>query len=1551
MSNINNTPPSGNPTATLSSGKQNTAYIFTSADLLQGFNDVDSDTLIVLSVSADNGELTFENDKWTFVPDVSFSGAVTLDYVVSDNFGGEISATQTFTLVPPISTNHAPTGSPTVILTNGKQNTVYTFTSADLLQGFSDVDGDILSVLSVSSDNGELAFVSDKWTFTPDVNFSGTVNLDYVVVDNLGGEITATQTFTLVPPVSTNHAPTGSPTATLANGKQNTAYTFTSADLLQGFSDVDGDTLSILSVSSDNGELAFASDKWTFTPDVNFSGTVNLDYVVSDNLGGETSGVSSFNMMPTQSATNGTVTIVGVAKQNQMLSANNTLSDTSGLGTITYQWLSDNVVILGENKSEYTLKQVDVGKSISVKASYTDGLGKLKSITSSPTALVANVNDLPIGTVTLTGIPVQGQILSVSNNLTDADGLGTIIYQWLRDNNVISNATNSSYTLTALDVGKSISVKANYIDALGTAESVSSNSILIPASNQLSVNSPMINEGDTGQTNLIFNLTLPQSTQQNGSLDYVFKSGTAVAGTDFSATSGTVQFKVGDTSKTIIVPILGDTNIENDETLNLVLSNPINIEFSGNSSTLTGVGTIRNDDFPLLTVTNNQSIQEGNSGKTSFTFPVKLSEVALSDVSVDYVIQGGTATPEQDFITQTGTLKFATGESEKTISVDIIGDTTEESDETFTLTINNPKNVKFADSASVLRSIGTILNDDGQNIRLSSPIMTERDSGIGYMKFVLSIDYAVATDVSFDYKTQDGTATSEMDYINSLGSIKIPAGSKSAEILIPVIGDTLVEPDENFSLILSNPKGLTLSGKLSNLISVGTIQNDDLPIITLLSSKTVYEPSAGSKRWDIPLAFSTQIPKDVIVSYHTESGTATEDADFLKSNNQITLSAGSNSGVIPIYILADSEKEIDETFKLIIDKVEGAAKLSVGQSKLNSDITISGNSVPTLAIQSAVLREGDTGNSNLVFKVNLSSVSTLPITFTIKTSDKTATTGLDYLAITPVIKTIPAGNQSMDIIVPIVGDKIPEGDESFGLELSKISNAVFDNGSEVITVDGTIIDDDKPVIRIEDAHVLEGNQGFHDEKIKITLSMPAATPVSLHYKLLDGTAKAGEDFVGKEDDLIIPAGAKEGYISVSIQGDTTPEAAQDFHIQLSNLVNAQFYNLAPLVQNTVTIDSDDGDSLPVVSINKNLSIDEGDLGLTKFPITLTLSKPATDILTIQYQTIGIDAKKNSDFIDVTGEISFLSGESSQTIYLDVYGDTEVESDEDFSLLLSAPQGLRLANNQATQEVSLLIRDDDAEPPQILQGTAKNDVLDATKAGGTGDDTLDGLKGIDTMIGGDGNDTYFVDNVKDSIVEGDQSQSNAGDDDLVHSVAASYILPANVEHLIIDGKLKGNGTGNVLDNKLTGNLAVNILSGLAGDDTLDGGSGNDTLTGGDGNDTFIFSQGIKGNKNIDTIKDFVHGQDKIYLSADIFSKLATAVGFVSDSEPMSLAKADSHYLVSAAKVKAVDVNSYLLYDTKTGLLAYDEDGSGKLVASTFVTLTGKPTLTLDDFWIY
>jgi hypothetical protein len=104
------------------------------------------------------------------------------------------------------------------------------------------------------------------------------------------------------------------------------------------------------------------------------------------------------------------------------------------------------------------------------------------------------------------------------------------------------------------------------------------------------------------------------------------------------------------------------------------------------------------------------------------------------------------------------------------------------------------------------------------------------------------------------------------------------------------------------------------------------------------------------------------------------------------------------------------------------------------------------------------------------------------------------------------------------------------------------------------------------------------------------------------------------------------------------------------------------------------------------------------------------------MLTVHYETLGIDAKAGSDFISTSGTLTFLAGDVSKVINISVYGDPDPESDEDFTLSLTDPQGMRLSNGLPTQDVTLLIRDDDAEPAQTLQGTPKNDVSNTSFLG-------------------------------------------------------------------------------------------------------------------------------------------------------------------------------------------------------------------------------------------
>ena len=183
----------------------------------------------------------------------------------------------------------------------------------------------------------------------------------------------------------------------------------------------------------------------------------------------------------------GSVTIAGTPTQGETLTANNDLADADGLETISYQWKRGDSEILGATSETYVLTQADVGKAIKVTASYTDGQGTAESVTSSATSLVANTNDDPTGSVTIAGTPTQGETLTANNDLADADGLGTISYQWKRGDSEISGAISSTYVLTQEDVGNAITVTVSYTDDQGTAESVTS-SATSPVDGQLFYN-------------------------------------------------------------------------------------------------------------------------------------------------------------------------------------------------------------------------------------------------------------------------------------------------------------------------------------------------------------------------------------------------------------------------------------------------------------------------------------------------------------------------------------------------------------------------------------------------------------------------------------------------------------------------------------------------------------------------------------------------------------------------------------------------------------------------------------------------------------------------------------------------------------------------------------------------------------------------------------------------------------------------------------------------------------------------------------------------------
>ncbi|MDX3909060.1 MAG: polysaccharide lyase family 7 protein [Sphingobium sp.] len=240
----------------------------------------------------------------------------------------------------------------------------------------------------------------------------------------------------------------------------------------------------------------------------------------------------------------------------------------------------------------------------------------------------------------------------------------------------------------------------------------------------------------------------------------------------------------------------------------------------------------------------------------------------------------------------------------------------------------------------------------------------------------------------------------------------------------------------------------------------------------------------------------------------------------------------------------------------------------------------------------------------------------------------------------------------------------------------------------------------------------------------------------------------------------------------------------------------------------------------------------------------------------------------------------------------------------------------------------------------LTGTSKGNVL----TGNAGNNILDGGASTDTMIGGAGNDTYYVSTSADVVVE-----TLGGGNDLVIS-SAGYVLADNVERLLLAGTT-GSGTGNELDNELSGNASANKLAGMAGNDRifgldgndkLDGGNGSDwlfggngvdQLSGGRGNDYFVFNT-APGEK--DKITDFNVADDTLVFDNAFFAALG------GDGQLSAAA-----FAIGKA---ATTVGQHLLYNSATGVLSYDADGSGSGAAVQIATLTSGLHLTSADFLV-
>jgi hypothetical protein len=295
-------------------------------------------------------------------------------------------------------------------------------------------------------------------------------------------------------------------------------------------------------------------------------------------------------------------------------------------------------------------------------------------------------------------------------------------------------------------------------------------------------------------------------------VSYATSNGTAAAGSDYTATSGTLNFASGETTKTISVPTTSDGVAEGNETFSLTLSSPTGGATLGTAS---ATGTIVDANSISFSIGNAATVTEGGT----LVFTVTKTGSTTQTTSVNFATANGTATAGSDYTATSGTLTFAPGDTSKTINVATIDDTAQESTESLVV------NLSGASGGTIGTAQGTgSITDNDSGTGTSQVTIDDRSATPPgtVIKFNLKITPAATTAQTINYATADGTGATGgvagSDYVAKTGVVSLSAGQGAATISIQTIAGS--KPTYSFFVNLSNPSsGLTLT----DTQAVGTI--------------------------------------------------------------------------------------------------------------------------------------------------------------------------------------------------------------------------------------------------------------------------------------------------------------------------------------------------------------------------------------------------------------------------------------------------------------------------------------------------------------------------------------------------------------------------------------------------------------------------------------------------------------------------------------------------------------------------------------------------------
>jgi Ca2+-binding RTX toxin-like protein len=484
---------------------------------------------------------------------------------------------------------------------------------------------------------------------------------------------------------------------------------------------------------------------------------------------------------------------------------------------------------------------------------------------------------------------------------------------------------------------------------------------LLPGTIQFNNSAYSVNENGTA----VNAITLTRTGGSNGAVSVLVtpSNGTATSPADFTATPITVNFADGETSKTVVVPIVDDTLFEGNETVNLTLSSPTGGATLGTQTT--SVLTIAdNDPAPMIQFSApTYGVNENGTVVDAITL-VRFGG-SNGGISVTLTPSNGTATSPADFTATPIVVNFAEGETSKTVAVPIVDDTLFEGNETVNLTLSNATGgaILGAQTTSVLTIVE---NDTPPVIQFDNSTYSVNENGTAVNAITLTRTGGSNGGISVTLTPSNDTATSPADFTATPIVVNFAEGENSKTVTVPIVDDTAVEGDETVNLTLSNATGGAVLGSPTTAV-LTIIDNDFAQPGTIQFNNANYSVNEdGTAINTITLSRTGGSNGAVGVTLTPSNGTATSPADFNNVAITVNFANGETSKTVAIPIVDDTLVEGNETVNLTLSNATGGAVLG---TQATAVLTIVDNDVagPTITGTSGSDRlNGTPGNDTLI---------------------------------------------------------------------------------------------------------------------------------------------------------------------------------------------------------------------------------------------------------------------------------------------------------------------------------------------------------------------------------------------------------------------------------------------------------------------------------------------------------------------------------------------------------------------------------------------------------